>query len=181
MFNPVLSLLLIVFVCAPWPEAPRTNAEQRSLLSRLEGNWAGTGTFQGQPAAQRMRWEPVLEGKFVRLTLRVETKPATGQPIIFAGNAYYPAHGAAASRARWFDSAGNDYAIQYSMQAQQTAELLTALWGEPGRVEGQSTYRLSAAGQQLEVVDAVRAQDGTWKEFGRFVLRRTAQPDERVR
>ncbi len=47
-----------------------------------------------------------------------------------------------------------------------------ALWGSPEKEEGKSTYRLLDEGT-MEVVDSVKQKDGTWKEFGRVVVKRT--------
>jgi hypothetical protein len=166
MLKPMLLMLWLVCTGVPAPEAQQPATQERPLLTRLQGQWTGTGKFQGQPASYHLQWEPVLEGKFVRLSLRIETKPVNGQPMIFAAQAYYPATSAEEIEARWFDSEGHQYAVK----ARQTGDTLTANWGEPGRVEGKSTYRLSAADNQLEVVDAVRAKDGSWREFARFAL-----------
>jgi hypothetical protein len=47
---------------------------------------------------------------------------------------------------------------------------LTSLWGEPGKSEGQSIYRINEAAKTLEIMDATRQKDGSWKEFSRFNL-----------
>lgn len=133
-------------------------------LARWEGRWSGEGKFFGQAATQRIEWQRVLGGKFLRLTMRVE---ARGKPV-FEGHAYYRATAVGKYEARWFDSQGHIYPIN----AQHEDDVLTAWWGEPSLEEGKSTYRVSDAGQQLEVVDAVHNKDGTWREFGRFTLKR---------
>lgn len=136
-------------------------------LARWEGHWAGDGKFFGQAATQHVQWQRVLGGKFLRLTMRVE---AGGKPL-FEGHAYYRQTEGVHYDARWFDSQGHLYPIK----AQLDGDTLTAFWGEPSVEEGKSTYRLLDAGKQLEVVDAVRNQDGTWREFGRFTLKRGAE------
>jgi hypothetical protein len=135
-------------------------------LERWEGPWMGEGKFFGQPATQHLKWERVLDGKFLTLKLRVEAAGKT----LFEGHAYYQPTAASQYDARWFDSQGHIYPIK----AQLEADTLTAFWGEPSKEEGKSTYRLLNAGKQLEVVDAVRNKDGSWREFGRFVLKRVA-------
>ncbi len=42
------------------------------LLSRLVGQWSGTGTVLNQPSKIEMSWSAVLGGQFVRLTFRNE-------------------------------------------------------------------------------------------------------------
>lgn len=135
-------------------------------LTHWEGTWTGEGKFFGQPATQQLKWERVLDGKFQTLKLRVEASGKT----LFEGHAYYQQTATNQYEARWFDSQGHIYPIT----AQLEADTLTAFWGEPSKEEGKSTYRLLEAGKQLEVVDAVRNKDGSWREFGRFVLKRVA-------
>jgi hypothetical protein len=138
-----------------------------SILTRLAGSWSGEGQHLGKKANQQLKWERVLEGKFARLSLRVETE-AEGRNQVFEGHAYYRPAAAGHYRGNWFDSQGNAFPID----AQQGGDTLTAHWGEPGKEEGRSTYRLLDSGKKLEVLDAFRAKDGSWKEFGRFVLSR---------
>lgn len=166
MLKTVFVFLLVVLnVSAPPQTQPAKPAA--SALARWEGNWAGEGKFFGQSAVQRLQWERVLDGKFTRLTVRVES--ASGQPM-FEGHAYYRQTESAQFEARWFDSQSHIYPIK----AQLEADALTAFWGEPAKEEGRSVYRLIEGGKQLEVVDTVRAKDGSWREFGRFVLKRPA-------
>jgi len=161
----VVLMLLVMNVPAPQQSPPAKPAV--SPLARWEGNWTGEGKFFGQSAMQRLQWERVLDGKFTRLTVRVET--ASGQPM-FEGHAYYRQVEGAQFEARWFDSQSHIYPIR----AQLDGDALTAFWGEPSKEEGKSVYKLFDAGKQLEVVDAVRTKDGSWREFGRFVLKRPA-------
>ena len=59
----------------------------------------------------------------------------------------------------------------FPIKAHSEGESLIAFWGSPDQEEGKSVYRLVEPGK-LEVIDAVRQKDGTWKEFGRFVVQR---------
>ncbi len=142
-------------------------AVDQNPLTRWDGNWSGEGKFFGQTATQHVEWQRVLVGKFLRLTMRVES----GGKTMFEGHAYYRQTADTTYEARWFDSQGHSYPIK----AQLEGETLTASWGEPSSEVGKSTYRLLTDGKQLEVVDAVRNKDGSWKEFGRFVLKRAAE------
>lgn len=165
MLKAVFVFLLVVLNVSA-PQQPQSAKPAASSLARWEGNWTGEGKFFGQSAVQRLQWERVLDGKFTRLTVRVET--TTGQPM-FEGHAYYRHVEGAQFEARWFDSQSHIYPIK----AQLDADALTAFWGEPSKEEGKSVYKLLDAGKQLEVVDAVRNKDGSWREFGRFVLKRS--------
>lgn len=149
-------------------DARETLFQEESILTRLAGSWSGQGQHLGKKATQQLKWERVLEGKFARLSLRVEPKPSAGGNQAFEGHAYYRRTEAGHYKGNWFDSQGNAFPIN----AQQGGDTLTAMWGEPGKEEGRSTYRLFEAGSKLEVVDAFRAKDGSWREFGRFVLSR---------
>lgn len=140
---------------------------QVSSLMRWEGRWSGEGKFFGQAAVHHAQWERVLDGKFTRLSMRVETP---GGQAMFEGHAYYRQTDGLQFEARWFDSQNHIYQIK----AQLEADTLTAFWGEPAKEEGRSVYKLLDGGKQLEVVDSVRTKDGSWKEFGRFVLKRAA-------
>jgi hypothetical protein len=44
------------------------------------------------------------------------------------------------------------------------------MWGGPGQENGKSVYSFSD--DKLEVVDSVKQKDGSWKEFGRFIMSR---------
>ena len=164
MLRTVFVFLLVVLNVSAPPQTPPAKPAA-SPLARWEGNWTGEGKFFGQSATQRIQWERVLDGKFTRLTMRVETPG--GQPM-FEGHAYYRQTEGAQFEARWFDSQSHVYPIK----AQLEADTLTAFWGEPAKEEGKSVYKLLDSGKQLEVVDAVRTKDGSWREFGRFVLKR---------
>lgn len=164
MFKVIFVFLLVVLNVSAPQQLPAAKSADSSLV-RWEGNWSGEGKFFGQSAVQRLQWERVLDGKFTRLTVRVET--ANGQPM-FEGHAYYRQIEGAQFEARWFDSQSHIYPIK----AQLDVDALTAFWGEPKTEEGKSVYKLLDAGKQLEVVDSVRNKDGSWKEFGRFVLKR---------
>lgn len=155
--------IVLVLLCG-FTLHQQAQSNDKPALVLWEGVWLGEGKFFGQVAMQRLQWERVLGGKFYRMTMRVES----GGKAMFEGHAYYRASADANYEARWFDSQGHIYPIK----AAREGETLTSLWGEPNLEEGKSTYRLLADDKQLEVVDAVRNKDGSWKEFGRFVLKR---------
>lgn len=141
-----------------------------AFLKRFQGAWQGDGKAFGMPARLDLKWEWVLGAKFLRLSLRNEMRNANGQIQVFEGHAYYRPVGPASEtkyEARWFDSRGTSFPIQ----AHREGESLNALWGSPDQEQGKSVYRLVEPGK-LEVIDAVRQKDGSWKEFGRFVVQR---------
>lgn len=145
---------------------PRLQARSGdAFLDRFQGTWQGDGKSFGRPASLHMTWEWVLEGKFLRLSLKSESKSAAGEIQAFEGHAYYQAAGDGKYEGKWFDSRGESFPINGSAEGAS----LIALWGAPGKEQGKSVYRFLDAAK-LEVVDSVKQTNGTWKEFGRFVV-----------
>lgn len=155
-----LSLLLLVpgLACA----------QTESVFKRLGGAWTGEGKAMGMPATLQMSWDWVLGEKFLRLSLKNEMKGENGQVRVFEGHAYYqPAEGKC--EGTWFDSRGVSFPIKCSVDG----PALTAIWGSTTTEQGKSIYRL-LGDEKLEVVDFVKQPDGSWREFGRFVVNRAA-------
>lgn len=162
MRNRMILLGLALLLLVPG----RTYSQTESIFKRLHGSWNGEGKTMGAPATLRMNWEWVLDGKFLRLSLKNEIRNTSGQVQLFEGHAYYqPAEGKC--EGTWFDSRGVTFPIKCSVAGQA----ITALWGGVGQENGKSVYSLLSDGK-LEVVDSVKQKDGSWKEFGRFVVNR---------
>ena len=145
----LLSLVLLAAQPAPDP-----------LLSRLAGQWSGTGTVLNQPSKIEMSWSWELGGQFLRLTFRNQMPKA-----VFEGHAYYRAMGEGSYRGMWFDNSG----MFRPLDARREGDALIAKWGTPETEEGETTYRLLADGK-MEVVDRVKSKDGTWRQFGQSGL-----------
>lgn len=146
----------------------QATSQTNPFLSRLEGSWQGDGKAFGMAATLQLKWEWVLNKKFLRLSLRNEMSTPNGQKQVFEGQAYYQATAADKYEAHWFDSRG----VTFPIKAHLEGDALVALWGSPDKEEGKSTYRLVDA-TTLEVIDTMKQKDGTWREFGRATLRRT--------
>jgi len=157
-FAPILLLLLT---------PSQATSQSNQFFARLEGSWQGEGKAFGMGARLQIKWEWVLEKKFLRLTLRNEMSTPNGQKQTFEGQAYYQSSAGDKSDAHWFDSRG----VTFPIKAHVEGDALVALWGSPDKEEGKSTYRLIDDGT-LEVVDTVKQKDGTWREFGRATLKR---------
>ncbi len=162
-----LVLLLLCLAGLGSVSAGQTVSQSDSLTDRLEGVWVGEGKAFGMPATLQLKFERVLGKKFLRLTLKNEIKTPNGQVQVFEGHAYYLPLAAGKYDARWFDSRG----VSFPIKGQEEGDAVIALWGAPDQEQGKSTYRLIKPGE-LEVVDLVLQKDGTYREFGRFVLRR---------
>ena len=142
-------------------------SQNNQFLSRLEGSWQGDGKAFGMAANMQLKWEWVLNKKFLRLSLKNEMSTPNGQKQVFEGQAYYQATGADKYEAQWFDSRG----VTFPIKAHLEGDALIAMWGSPDKEEGKSVYRLVDA-STLEVIDNVKQKDGTWREFGRATLTR---------
>ena len=151
--------LLLLFVGA-------TYSQTGSVLTRLAGSWRGEGKFMGMPANLSMNWDWVLGETFLRLTLRNEMKNPAGEAQSFEGHAYYQP-GKEKCEGTWFDSQGMSLLIKCTVDSHS----VTAIWGTAGQERGKSVYTVMSDGK-LEVVDSLKQQDGSWKEFGRFVMSR---------
>ena len=96
----LLSLLLLLLVPA------YASSQDDKFLKRLQGEWEGDGTALGGAARLRIKWEWVLDNKFLRLSLRSEMSAADGARRLFEGQAYYRPSGVDKYVAHWFDSRG---------------------------------------------------------------------------
>jgi hypothetical protein len=144
---------------------PLEASSNDAFLNRLQGSWQGEGKAMGAAARLQLKWEWVLGGKFLRLSLKNEMQRAAGETQAFEGHAYYRLASPGKCEGKWFDSRGESFPISCNVEG----EALTSLWGTPEQEQGKSVYRFLEAGK-LEVVDSVMAKNGTWKEFGRFIV-----------
>ena len=142
-------------------------AQHDKFLNSLKGDWEGEGKAFGGASLLRLKWEWVLDNKFLRLTLRNEISMADGTKQVFEGQAYYRSAGVDKYQAHWFDSRGTTFPIRGLLED----TTLTAWWGSPETEEGKSTYQLIDE-TTLEVVDSVKEKDGTFREFARVKVRR---------
>jgi hypothetical protein len=135
-----------------------------SLLNRLSGQWAGTGTVLNQPAKIEMAWTWELGGRFIKLTFRNEMGTAP-KLTVFEGHAYYRPASDNKYRGMWFDNSG----MLRPLDATRDGDALVSKWGTPDTEEGETTYRLLPNGS-MEVIDRVKGKDGTWRTFGQSGL-----------
>ena len=146
-----LLLALVLLAAQPAPDP---------LLSRLAGQWSGTGTVLNQPSQIEMSWSWELGGQFLRLTFRNEMPKS-----VFEGHAYYRAAGDGRYRGMWFDNSG----MFRPLDARRDGDALVSKWGTPETEEGETTYRLLPDGR-MDVVDRVKSKDGAWRQFGQSGL-----------
>lgn len=142
-------------------------SQTEQFLNRFHGSWQGDGKAFGMAARLHLKWEWVLGEKFLRLSLKNTMSAANGKTQVFEGHAYYQSTAENKYDGKWFDSRG----VTFPIKAQAEGDTLNAHWGTPEQEQGKTTYRIIEAGK-MEVVDSVRQKDGTWKEFGRFIVTR---------
>lgn len=138
------------------------------LPGGLAGAWKGEGTTFGSASSSEMKWEPMLDAKFATMTWRNEWKTRDGKTQVFEGRGVYKAHDTGTGNGWWFDSRG----MALSVTTKFDGSVLSSQWGSPETESGRTTYRLIDS-DKVEVVDEVRTKDGSWREFGRSVLKRT--------
>ena len=155
----VLGALLAMPAFAEEPSAA-------AFLGRLAGAWQGTGEVRQMAADMRMRWEPVLDGEFHRLSMENRMTGQDGQSWHFKADAYYRVRKDGTIAGTWFDSRG----ISLPLRGHVEGDAMTIDWGTPDIERGRSTYRLTA--DALEVTDEVYTKDGTLAVFGRTRLTR---------
>ena len=162
-------LLKLTFVAALLVFIIPTHASSQAdtFLTRLQGDWQGEGTVFGRAATLQIKWEWILNNKFLRLSLRHESRAPNNTNQIFEGQAYYRPEGMDKYAAHWFDSRG----VTFTIRSHVEGNTLTSFWGSPDTEEGKSTYQLINH-STLQVVDAVKQKDGTFREFTRATLKR---------
>jgi hypothetical protein len=150
--------------------APDAQGQLPVVVQRLLGDWRGTGTVSGRASEISMQWSLDLGESFVHLRFRnmmaADEKRAAQ---VFEGRGYYRLPGGAAAASgtgTWIDSRGAIFPVTVTF----TAEAFQSDWGAETTERGRTIYRPAGDGT-LEVTDLVRATDGTYREFGRSVLR----------
>ena len=162
-----LAIRTLVLWLAVLPAAIAEETPAAQLFAALTGHWQGTGEVRGMPSKQEMRWEPVLDGQFLRLSFDNRMTAPDGKEWRFQAQSYYRVQADGAIAGTWFDSRGVSFPLVGTVEP---GGALTILWGTAETERGRSSYRISDAG--LEVIDEVQGPDGAWRTFGRTTLTR---------
>jgi hypothetical protein len=144
------------------------SAAAAEFLGRLAGGWQGTGEVRGMAADMRMEWEPVLDGRFHRLSMENRMTGGDGQSWHFKALAFYKVGEDGTIAGTWLDTRG----ITLPLTGHVEGDAMTIDWGTPDIERGRSTYRLTA--EALEVTDEAYGKDGGLVVFGRTKLARRA-------
>ena len=162
--KPVVALLLSILAI---PAAIGAENTAKDFFARLTGDWQGAGEVRGMASAQKMSWEPVLEGKFLRLSFENHMTGDDGREWPFSAQAFYRIQDNGTITGTWFDSRGVSFPLSGDIGEDKT---LTILWGTDDTERGRTRYRLTATG--LDVTDEVMTKEGSWRSFGRSQLAR---------
>jgi hypothetical protein len=164
----------LIFCALSWlalmalpPLAVHADEPSDNFLNRLSGVWKAEGMAFGMEAKFHMQWAWVLQNRFIQLSYKIEMRGKDGQPRIFEGTAFYKPGASGKYEGTWFDSQRSIHPIE----ATADSAALTSFWGKPETEQGKSVYRLLDE-NRIEVVDAVRAKDGSWREFSRNTFAR---------
>ena len=151
--------MLLCAVAAVAPAAP-------DFAGRIAGDWRGAGEVSGMAADMRMRWETVLDGRFLRLSMENRLSGRDGAAWRFEAQGYYRIARDGTVTGNWFDSRG----FNLPLSGRVEGDLMTIDWGDADSPErGRSSYRLIA--DTLEITDEVY-RDGALTVFGRTRLTR---------
>lgn len=135
--------------------------EPSALVDRFSGHWVSEGDAFGAPARTVMVWESALNGKFARLTYRIEMHPKPDTTSVFEGTAFYQlARGEATAsideiKGYWADTNGS----LHSITATRDVDALVSYWGSEGSEEGRTRYELRSE-NEMQVTDWVKTPDG---------------------
>jgi hypothetical protein len=141
-----------------------TTAAAEPSLKRFGGDWSGAGSFQGAPSTVNARFAPLYDGKFWTLDVEVGFADPAGKPASFNGRATYPVTATGLRTGDWIDSAGNDYAIEPTLEN----DVLVVLWKDGA---GKSEYRIEPDGD-LRIEDFARGAGKRWRRFAHAELKR---------
>lgn len=140
-------------------------AAPASSLSAWHGEWTGTGTAFGKPAAATLTIGPAPGGDATALTYRLSIEGTP--PVTYSAEATYRVDGKGRVSGNWTDSYGRTRAIG----GRVTVQLWSNNWGSADVEIGRSTYRLEGP-DLLTVSDSVLQDDGSWRTFATLQYRR---------
>ena len=161
----LLRILLLWIACLPAAFAQESPAA--GFFARIAGDWQGTGEVRGMASVQKMAWQPVLDGSFLRLTFDNCMTAADGKEWQFQAHGYYRVRDDGTITGLWFDSRGVSFLLSGAVDAGGT---MTIQWGTDDTERGRSSYRIEA--DELQVTDEVLSREGEWRVFGRTRLTR---------
>lgn len=143
---------------------------EKQSLSVFYGHWNSASESFGMPSVVTMTWDQALHNRFARITYRIDMKNEKGRIVTFEGTAFYKQQKDGSYAGAWFDSNGEIHPIAATLDS----NTLTSIWGTKETKLGKTIYRLIDE-HTVEIVDWILKKDGTWKEFNRSIVYKTAE------
>jgi hypothetical protein len=157
-------VLGVVLLACPLVAAAQ-GAASNPCLQSLRGRWSGMGTVSNRPIWMVQTWGPAMQGTFTELRMTHHVAADTTR-VVFEGRGFYASAGTDSVMGTWFDARG----ISMPLRGSCTGMTLTMQWlGD--RERGRTAYGLHGA-DSLSVLDEVAMPDGSFRAFGRSMLKR---------
>jgi hypothetical protein len=161
--------LFIATVLTIFSQLGIAHADDPSLLSKFQGEWASNGDAFGKPAKSTMVWSSTLNSKFIHLDYKI-SMGTPDKPSIFQGVAYYKSNNDGTYTAFWADNTGDLHPITATVDG----NALTSIWGVEGAKLGRTRYELLDQ-DRLSITDWIKIGDD-WRQFNMNVFTHVA-PD----
>jgi len=157
-------LLSIVIICSFITDV--ATAQEAVIFDKFIGEWYGEGELFGNKAEFKMKWEWVLDRKFVHLIFQNKMLSSNGAYRILKAQAFYQITDTDEIQGTWFDSRGTVLSLNASIEENS----LSTLWGSDQTEQGQTVYQLKDD-DSIEVKDLF-FKNGNWKQFGHALYHR---------
>jgi hypothetical protein len=166
-----LHCIAVLLAAVVWPHAaPATlpAAAPDPFLAQLAGDWDLSGAVRGKPVHYHGTGRWVLQGAWLRLSLRELARPPGYEANVYIG---YDA-GARDYIAHWLDRFGAAGARVVAI-GQRDGQTLVLQFPYP---EGafRDTFRLAGDGNSGSLLLESQEKDGTWSTFASYQLQRLA-------
>ena len=152
--------LIIFSIVSLTLNAQNNNQKEHSILTALiDENWTGEGILMGEEATFSMKWNRVLDSKFIKLDFQNKRKTNNDQDIVFRSTAYYQILKDTMIVGHWFDNRG----ISFQLNGVIKEDELTIFWGNEETEKGKTIYHYD--GKKISVEDFI-LNEGKYAQFG---------------
>lgn len=146
----VLSVILLMV---------QTMNAQNFFENVSQHKWKGSGELMESAASFQMEWQPILDGKFYKLSFQNQRDES--KEYIFKSMRGYRHKTDGGFTGTWFDSRGYSFPLQGNF----TENELAVHWGDPETEEGKTVYSINKDGT-VSVIDYI-LKDGKLVPFGK--------------
>lgn len=143
----------------------QTALGQTKIQDNLSGEWTGLGKLFGGDASFTMKWEPALNGKFLRLVFQ-NNYTANGKNYVMDAEAFYKQVSDTSFTGTWFDSRG----MVLPLRSVIRNNTFITEWGSAETERGKTEYELTDK-NNLEARDFIW-RNGQWQFFGQASYKR---------